>query len=338
MWSGPGYRHARLGRACLPHRHIWGRPAVDASAFSGSADLIGGQGADGSHRGARRRLAQGRGRRRRATGRPGPGRLRRRRRRRPDHQRDELTEPVDCGDGADTALADAFDGLTAASRSTAATARGAAGRPGELGGTGTPGVDGVAPALSGLALSRRGVQGRSTGARASRGCGTGLRFTLSERATARPQDRARCTRASRRRPLPGAERPQPLAPGLHALCPVRGRSHAGAEGANSLAFRGCPAAERCVPGRYRLVRAPQTLRERSEVRARQLPFRPVRNSPRTDRGRAPPGNRAAGRGHGSHSSQRRAHATSRPGPGNAVIVSLVATVPAQSASRSTHTA
>ena len=158
---------------------------------------------------------------------------------------DGTSEQVDCGDGADAAVADQLDGLLDCEqidRGGTASPPGEPGEPGEPsepGQPGTPGADATAPVLSPLALARRKL-----GA---------VRFTLSERATValRIERAGPGRRAGGRCRAPSARnRAKPRCTRLHRLRPIL--THEGVQGPNRVPLRG-RLGRALRPGRYRLV-------------------------------------------------------------------------------------
>jgi len=178
---------------------------------------------------------------------------------------DDVSEQVHCGDGSDTALADALDGLLGCEQIDRGaeppqpgdpTQPAEPGQPSTPGQPGTPGADTIAPVLSELELARRAFgaaragAGLATAARA----GSRMRFTLSEPATVtfRIERAARGRRAGGRCRAPSVR--NRTQPSCIRFVRLRGSlSHAGAQGANAVRLRGRLRRRALAPGRYRLV-------------------------------------------------------------------------------------
>jgi Ca2+-binding RTX toxin-like protein len=171
--------------------------------------------------------------------------------------RDSRTENVDCGDGTgDVAVADNLDGVI---RCEQIDRGGDPAQPGDGAGTGpdTGGTapDTLAPALSGLTLSRHSFRAASSGAAiAASAVGTTVRFTLSESATVT----FRIQRAMPGRRAGGACRAPSSRNRSRPACTrwvtLRGTlTRAGLAGPNKLVLRGRLGGRALAPGRYRLV-------------------------------------------------------------------------------------
>jgi Ca2+-binding RTX toxin-like protein len=184
---------------------------------------------------------------------------------------DGTTEPVDCGDGTDTAIADAFDGLTACEQIDRGGPASESdpdgdpppppvpGAPSNPKLPGTPAADAIAPSLSRVDLSRAAFRAARRGAAlATRSAGTAVRFTLSE-------------------PAAVTFRIRRVGPGGRTVR-LRGRIVAGGDaGANRVVLRGRLRGRTLRPGRYRLVaRAVDAAGNRSS--ARRVAFRIVTSS------------------------------------------------------------
>jgi Ca2+-binding RTX toxin-like protein len=174
---------------------------------------------------------------------------------------DEVLEQVDCGDGADIAVADQLDGLLGCEQID----RGGAplepdepdepdepaqpsqpSQPSTPSAPATPAADAIAPVLSQLALARRRFR--------AAGAGTALRFTLSEPATValRIERVAPGRRAGGRCRAPSAR--NRARPRCKRFLRLRGvLTHSAAEGANRVLLRGRLGRRALRPGRYRLV-------------------------------------------------------------------------------------
>ncbi len=214
---------------------------------------------------------------------------------------DGVSEEVQCGAGADAALADTVDGLQgceqidrggAASQPDPVGDPGGSAQPGQPGGPGSPSEpappvvepappavatpDAVAPSLSRLSLARRTFRAAPRGAAlASASVGTAVRFTLSERAGVT----LRIRRAAPGRRAGGACRAPDAGNRSKPPCTrymrLRGSlTYSGVAGANRVLLRGRLGRRALPPGRYRLVaRAGDAAGNRSA--ARRAEFRIV---------------------------------------------------------------
>ena len=212
---------------------------IDASGFSGTAELHGGYGNDTLIAAAGGGLLKGYWDDDELVGGVGPDLFQGDMGDDRITSRDELTEQVYCGDGADSVVADVLDGLTGCEQIDRGDSPQAGG--GTDGGTGSgaagqssPAADVVAPALSGITMSRRSFRAATKGAAlVAAAVGTRLRYTLSEGAKV-------------------TFRIQRAAGGRYVQ--LRGKLvHTGAQGANSLVLRGRLGRRALRPGAYRLV-------------------------------------------------------------------------------------
>jgi hypothetical protein len=244
--------------ASIEQAYIHGGPndqSIDASAFGGPVRLIGGAGADALIGGPADDRLEGREGPDELTGGAGTDEILAGAGDDRTFSGDGIFESVDCGEGADAALADQLDGLLDCElldRGGAPAQPGESGQPGPTGdvpsapGTpATPGADTIAPALSRLALAR-------TAFAAERG--TALRFTLSEQATVRLRiERAARGRRSHGRCVAPSARNRARRRCTRWLR-LRGTiAYGGMQGENRLPFRGQLGRRPLRPGRYRLV-------------------------------------------------------------------------------------